>query len=294
MGLLNKASVEMSLEDIMIKMRKTVASIKSDKLVKQDIEATGKLSIFANLLNDTLEKVKELPKTAERASLITGVEKTYNRTVSALDLASQEELTLDEANTFLMQANKNVSRVQNIYASVQKQHQEQAGMMLMREADKDARILKIIEDSGPDIQNYAKYASDLPQTSVDTKRSFIVAKVPVITVTDPVITAGEWAKAGFVSKSVGFYPVVENQLVIGINSNKVKESGMKPDEYRQMILEAVQHKLNTKLTPVSNIALGFRSSGFTYMWVMTERDMDRLRNVTHKAFVPKSWGFAFK
>lgn len=175
----------------------------------------------------------------------------------------------------------------------------------------EARKEKMLADSSAsnDMEHFFKNAADVIQkhshkaadlASISTK-AFVVARAP-IALGDEKFSAERMARSGFNVESLGGYPVISDQLVIGINPRFAlgDHAGAVKGEKASQVLRAemdrlrkmLQKRMNQKLNLVSDKAYSFKSG--TWFWLMTDDDINRLAKVSpgNRVQVPR-WGFAF-
>lgn len=133
------------------------------------------------------------------------------------------------------------------------------------------------------------------------RKPFVVARVPVVPVAKSFLTVDNLTRKGFKTQSLGGYPVVHNQLVIGINKKMLDEKQQKEgakisaehwyaaaDKLRKLI----QKQANKKLAFVSERPYG--AQGGAWFWLMPERDLDLFASAfPGKRVQLTSWGLAF-
>lgn len=292
-----------TLDDNLSKLSRTFAAVSGTDIIQRRTDAIGRLHIAAKVLQDTHDKLKEEFKHSdERANILLGVSTIYNRTASVLDLASTKELQREEANTYVAKCIKHAARVKQLVGELRAKEQaklevknqqlaaEYGGADKLQRSDK---VIDIINKAGPTIQHYQKYASMMPHSAVDAKKKFIILRAPVVAITNPIVSAEEYDKGGFTSTPVGFYSVIENQLIVGVNALLLKDQQINVEEFRKFVLETAGHKMNTRLITLGK-PIGYKNSGYSFSWVIPEKELDHFRSMTHKVLTPTEWGWAFK
>lgn len=133
------------------------------------------------------------------------------------------------------------------------------------------------------------------------RKPFVIARVPLVPVAKSFLTTDKLQRMGFKAESLGGYPVVHNQLVIGVNKkmldDKKQQKGAKirPEDWKaaaDQVRKLIQKQTNRKLYFVSEKPYG--AQGGAWFWLMSEREL----NLFASAFPGKRvqlerWGFAF-
>ncbi len=311
-----KSNLHTSLQ----KAKVVASTVEVSKLKLQDEKTFENLRRLQTLLVEAKDHLSSYPRTELRKEVSLRIDKTYNATASAIDLLEREEFSSKETQKFVEKLN---SRIRKVYSSIESLNQERtksikkkeseginrskgvfAGRGIfdyydskdyVEEAPKEDTVIKVINNSQDVIKHYQKFARQLPATEADSKHmgDFILKRMPVIALTDPSVSAQEFEKAGFITKSIGFYAVLENQLVMGVQENTLKSKKMDPKTYAKFVLQKVERELHAKYQIVGQ-PTGYKNSGYVYYWLVPEKSIDQLRNRAHKALTVKKWYFAFK
>lgn len=132
------------------------------------------------------------------------------------------------------------------------------------------------------------------------KGSFVVTRAPVIPLTP--VSAERLKSVGFKADNAGGYPIIHDQIVIGISRDmlqptKHKKSGKisnkrTPLEVAEEIRRQVQKKLHVPIKFVVERAGTGRNIQGTWFWVMPDSELDKLAKVSPGKVVKiPSWGF---
>lgn len=138
-------------------------------------------------------------------------------------------------------------------------------------------------------------------------KSFVVCRVPVVAVAKTMLDANKLKAKGFKAEDIGGYPVLHNQLVIGINKamlnlkkNEMDEQGnsLKPlstDRWvnaADQVLAMIRKQTKVKYQLVD--ARPYGHAGGAWFWAMPERDLNLFAtSFPGKAVSLQSWGFGF-
>jgi len=304
-----------------LKRIKTVfASVDPNKVKLQDAVTLNKVDNAREVLSAIRDKLKEYPKTELRDKNVLRLDKTYNSVMSALDLYQNDEIDKKEFASFFAKA---ISRLNKISSSIdnlnlekakkeekKKENQGKKGVALAAKSifdhydskdyedapPKEDSIMKLLNDAGSAINTYQKYSRQLPATEVESNKmgDFIIHRMPILALTNPLVTSDEYEKAGFITKRIGYYAVVENQLVVGIHSNKIKTTKkIDPKTYLAFLKSKIEREMHTTYQVVGQ-PTGYKNSGYIYFWLVPERNIDQLRVKAHKPLTVKQWHFAFR
>ncbi len=154
--------------------------------------------------------------------------------------------------------------------------------------DHQEEIDKILDQNASAIKNLQKHASNLP-TSKDASKSFILASVPIVAISP--LSQKDFTAGGFSVSPLGMYSVLDTQLVIGINPDKL--DGIAIDKYLGMIVKGLENQSGMRYIVMSH-PKPYKSSGLIYYWIVEEKLVNRLRSQSGKTFLVNKWGFAFK
>lgn len=177
----------------------------------------------------------------------------------------------------------------------------------------EARVEKIVADSSmsDDLEEFFKKAADVIKKhsgkAEDLKairdKAFVIARVPVVPADEKRPSAERLAHIGFQVDSLSGYPVLQNQMVIGINPRFLmgEHSGEIKGEKASKLIRTeaerlrkfLQKQTNTQLQFVSDKAYSHGSG--TWFWLMTDADINRLAKVSpgNRVNITR-WGFAFR
>lgn len=302
-------------EEALRKAKRVVASVKASKILEQDLDTIADLRYVCATLEIARALLKEdFPKSSLRDETILRLDKVYNSTASIMDLVARDEIGRKEAAAYLGKAATRTSKLIKNYkelvearakkAQSQNKELESAAGVFDYYNTKDYdegkpgkvdSVIEVINKSAGAIAEYQKYARQLPATEADSLRmgDFILQKMPIVAMTDPIATPQDFEKGGFTVKPIGFYSVLENQLVLGIHSNRLKEKKVDPETFKTYVIEKLQRELGNRLVVVGK-AMGYKNSGYIYYWLVPEKNVDRFRNRAHKPLTVKQWHFAFK
>jgi hypothetical protein len=177
----------------------------------------------------------------------------------------------------------------------------------------EARIEKIEADSSMtgDMEEFYKKAEEVIKKhsgkAEDLKaikdKAYMLVRLPVVPADEKRPSAERLAMAGFQVESLGGYPVLQNQLVLGINPRAAvgehsgEVSGVKASKLiraeAERLRKMLEKKTGQQLNFVSDTAYSHGSG--TWFWLMSDKDINRLAKVSPGNRVQiQRWGFAFR
>lgn len=185
---------------------------------------------------------------------------------------------------------KSVNATVDVIKDLQTKTQEKIELLDTEASDglftNDAQ--KVVDDS----------ASESNKLQSIHKREYVIARVPLVPVAKGFLSIDSLRSSGFKVESLGGYPVIRNQLVIGINPSMLDEkqrAKTKPEDWlkaAEIIRRMVQKQQGTRLSFVSEKPYG--AVGGAWFWLMTDRDMSLFTSAfSGKRIQLSSWGLAF-
>lgn len=182
-------------------------------------------------------------------------------------------------------------------------------------------ILKLLERAKLDVQNvgtivdtnrdpvFGTEIEEVIRSTVEQSvlpslvdRPYVVAKLPIIPVAKSILSLDVLRSRGFTCLSLGGYPVIKNQLVLGINprelelTDKEKAAGMSIPRARwfeaaNRIRLAIRKETNQKIVFVDERPYG--TAGTAWFWLMDESDLQEFASAfPGKSLQLRNWGFA--
>lgn len=158
-------------------------------------------------------------------------------------------------------------------------------------------VVKVIQRTAEDAHKLASLKD----------KSFVVSRVPVVAVAKTMLDANKLKAKGFKAEDIGGYPVVHNQLVIGINKvmiglkkSDVDDQGKStkpigPEKWlgaAEQVLAMIRKQTKIKYQLVDTRPYGH--AGGAWFWAMPERDLNAFASAfPGKAVQLRNWGFAF-
>ena len=153
-----------------------------------------------------------------------------------------------------------------------------------------------------DVADVIKLTNEQAQAlpSVEDK-PFVVARIPIIPVAKNVLSVERLRAHGFAVASLGGYPVINNQLVIGVNakqieiSDKERQSGAAIPRQRwltvaQSVIDRICKETKARLTFVDEKPHGH--AGAAWFWIMPESELDEFAaSFPGQSLQLRSWGF---
>jgi len=179
--------------------------------------------------------------------------------------------------------------------------------------DSEKQLENLIKDVPNLLKRYSKNEKDL---NLLIAKNFIFARVPIIPLTTPPLLVDELKKFGFQVQTLGGYAVLENQLVLGLNFNFLKQlqedkatKNKKPVDIAEMIVGQLNKSsgknyqiLGDEKNPSHSHKTG------SYFWLVPARMVNLMIQSTGtkvktnqgggiakaQRLTVKQWGFAFQ
>lgn len=151
---------------------------------------------------------------------------------------------------------------------------------LNQQSDNAARVMR-------------KYQKFLPLVPRSLPKKFYAGRFPVIPLTNPVLNREQLQQFKMMDDSLFGYPIVKNQVVLGLNSDWVIS------DYKRDVQEALQDVLEVLASQTNKTyyVLGEpKLRGLVYWsWLVTDNEMRKLNKSTMAGhFQLKSWSFPFE
>lgn len=153
---------------------------------------------------------------------------------------------------------------------------------------------------------YGDIAKVLKQTQKEsdnlnalTKRPFVITRVPIIPLSKTTISIDKLKLKGFKADNLGGYPVLHNQLVLGINKSMLNQKDpSKPIKSEDILEQAkkvksmIEKQYKMKLVFVDEKPYG--AQGGAWYWLMPERELNMFASTFPGSRVQLTrFGFAF-
>lgn len=258
-----------------------------------------KLEFCSNYLESTIDVLRDEYDTKDYDEAITKANGIYVRELSSLILDLERSVSPEDINSSVGSSNmSNESKS----VGVQKAALGPKGFRSMFDAfpenvketerdvkeaqRKEERLETYIKQNAQVLTRYNSYRNFMPK-STDKNRTHIVMRMPIIPLTDPPIQASAYLSAGYEAENMGLYPIVEDQLIIGINKNAKQSVTV------QEVLDAINSKSAQKWVLVTEKAIGYKNVPFSFYWATKERSLNRLYTSGGK-FKIRQWGWAFQ
>jgi deoxyinosine 3'endonuclease (endonuclease V) len=152
-----------------------------------------------------------------------------------------------------------------------------------------------------------KNAADASKLESLKGKQFVICRVPVVAVAKTTLDFQTVKLKGFKAEDIGGYPVIHNQLVIGINKtmlglkkSELSEEGLSiksipADKWAKAAMEVLS--LVRKQTKVKYQLVDARPYGYAggaWFWAMSDKDLSLFASAfPGKAISMRSWGFGF-
>lgn len=158
---------------------------------------------------------------------------------------------------------------------------------------KEQSIEEIYKKAGEVIKRSTSEKDSLE--SIGTK-PFVIARVPIVPVASPNIDASKLKRLGIKSDSIANYPVIHNQIVLGINREVLEKTGKggkseTAREAAERIANIVSKQHRTVLNFVTDKGYPYKSA--VWYWLAPKQEINALSKAANGRLNIQQWGFAF-
>jgi hypothetical protein len=125
-------------------------------------------------------------------------------------------------------------------------------------------------------------------------KPMVISRIPIVPLTDPPLNPDQLNRLGVKTENLGGYPLIHNQLVIGINKTALAQKGRKvekPMEAVERYLKILSKQMGRNITTVSN--QGVPGQGGVWYWLADERTINAFRKAGRDQLKIRSWGFGW-
>jgi len=127
------------------------------------------------------------------------------------------------------------------------------------------------------------------------RRPFTVVRVPIVPISEPPISSAKLKTMGVKAEDLAGYPLIHNQMVIGINKEILEKKGrkmQKPAEAAEEILQMLKKETGKKLVMVVETAN--RAKGALWYWIAPQDEVNKLMKSAGGRLNIKRWGFGME
>lgn len=175
---------------------------------------------------------------------------------------------------------------------------------LMKKFDAERQAVAAAQDPSKQVtsaQLFGKsnrYAKTMPADGAKFADDISILRLPVVPMFANVVSAQQLASIGFhVESNDGFYTVLENQILIGINITK--NSTVKPLVRAEEVASVLSGKMGEHLSIMGTDLIqgagrnSAHSKGFIWFWALPHAMLDRMNKKLGTTAL-NNWGFPFK
>lgn len=202
---------------------------------------------------------------------------------------------VDKKTLSLLAAQAAIARVDALIAKSQERAQKSA-------VEADSSNDPLFHD---DVAKVIKRSQDESKQLQSLKdKDFVLSRVPLVAIAaSGIIDANRLTNEGFEAESLGGYPVIHNQLVLGINPKSIQLTKAQATKGKEIprdkwletataIKKLIEKKTKQKLHFVDDRPHG--SSGGAWFWLMPDYEINGFAKAfPGKAVKLRQWGFAF-
>lgn len=154
----------------------------------------------------------------------------------------------------------------------------------------DAEMLRVLQQTHQESKNISQLKT----------RPYVITRVPIVPIPKAIVSVETMQRKGLKAENLGGYPVLHNQLVIGINKTdltgeKKSSRSLTTADFRdeaERIRRSIQKQTKVKYQFVDERAYG--AQGGAWFWLMPERELNLFSSCfPGKTLQLQRWGFAF-
>jgi hypothetical protein len=230
-------------------------------------------------MKGVLKQESERPAAKYKTSL----SQLHNAALSLAEGLKSNDANVDDIKDFIKEVTAMADRVQNEEDEEEKQRRQGP----LEEPQGSA-------DSKEAIEKFAKFKSLLP----NRVKTFLAVRMPIVPITKDIHFLTNIRKSGLSKMDINGYPVLENQLVIGLDNDwmlenfKLKAKTPYVADAIKYVVEQLQEKTNSRWVILGQ---GIREGYVLWFWVAKHVDANRLYKASsggHLKII--KWGFAFR
>jgi hypothetical protein len=266
-----------------------------------------RMSLLASLKQTIFSAVKDT-KNREMRMYLT---KIHNKTDSLIGGLSTQDYTLNDLLLFRKAA------FNRVIALIEKEKVSPSDKIKKLTAEEEAEAdlendsgdLDLPDEGSPEAlrklaaimkgdlineETIKKYSNEARSLNDLISKKFIFARKPIIPIINPPVLPEVLARAGFKIDKIGFYPILRNQLVLGINTRYAIQIKLSMKKNVQQIAEHLVQLLSKRAGKYHIMGPSYKHSTGYYFWLLSEREVNTLKKATGKfSMVIKKWGMAF-
>lgn len=229
---------------------------------------------YLNLMGDNIVPITASVEEHTLRPLEKDLRKKAKMLISSLTSSEEETEAKKIISKVLKKTNGTTTNVANISDSIRKE---------IREELKNESNRKLIQDLGV----HAKKVM-LDKKALDTKL-FVLARVPIIIVSND--RPAFFKNVGFEIKELNRYVVIEDQLLVGVNTNKVPKADQ--EELLRRVIDSINLTTPEKFRVVGKPHQSTAQPSVVWYWLVPEKTISQYRKANNAYFSPRGWGFAF-
>ncbi len=242
-------------------------------------------------------------KKAEVASsIVKPVEHIYNMATTIVDAAESG----DDTTALVVDFKKSVlAKIDTIENSIDilntrkadtdpsvtyDRHDERAS----RRTKEDMRMNEILRSDASSVAKYTVYKNRFPKDKVAKKLGFTFGILPVLPIFNWQLSTADIEELGFEVGSIGGYPVLEEQTVVAVSRDYMREHNETSMAIVERAVAALKVKQGKKYTIVKDKPAGSdKTPSLECYWVMEDSLLYKLQTSGGKKIFVKEWAFPF-
>lgn len=213
------------------------------------------------------------------------------------ELVSLREAVL--AGTSLKKRDFVTSVMTDAILEIRKNHQVASEKLRLMKLNPEGTTLSSKEHSAEEV--YRKAEEVISQASSEKSLleaigsdPFTITRVPVVPVANPAINPASLKRMGIKCDSIANYPVIYDQVVLGINREALTKNGKTQETAQEAAFRlagelSIQHKTSFAFVTEK----GYPHKGVVWYWLSTKPEINKLSKAANGRLNVQQWGFAF-
>lgn len=120
-------------------------------------------------------------------------------------------------------------------------------------------------------------------------RPFTLVRVPIVVISNPPLSAEALKRNGVNADDLTGYPLLHNQMVLGVSSKALTEKKVKVEDYVDELIEVLRKQTRRPLVLVDKRSE--RAKDAIWFWVADEKEVDRIMRAARGRLSITRWGF---
>lgn len=150
-----------------------------------------------------------------------------------------------------------------------------------------------LEGAEDAIEEWRSTRSSIPLATTKGAPLFAVTKIPIIPSMERIANEDTFRRLGIMSRSIGMYHVLYDQIILGINMYRVRDKGItnveREDLIEQQLVRLSDH-YGTKMILATEKTASLLDNGYQFYWVIAEATLSLMQSRANN--YPKGWSLS--